>query len=170
MLQTQVFQSFTQRPSRGVLKFGAYLLFAGSSYGVYWHQSQKAVLDRRNAAVTRTIEEWKPKELNGPDLVQYPWARDDSLDKWEFQLVKMLGYFRVPKISHSRRRSGSSSSGSARARMATWCWPRSSLPRRPPTPIPSRRASAPRRSWSTWAGCPSSTRTTSSSAPSPLER
>lgn len=95
MLQTQVFQSFTQRPPKGLLKFGALAVTVGGGYGAYWHYNSSLQLQQRYNAIDQAITEWQPFALECANAVSYPWAQDDSLNEWEFRLVKMYGYFRV---------------------------------------------------------------------------
>ncbi|CAD8044894.1 unnamed protein product [Paramecium primaurelia] len=104
MLSTQVFNSFAQRQSNGIIKLLAYGVFFGGAYGCVWHQWKGGQQKQLYEKVENEITEWKPININGLNASRYPWAQ--NIRQWEYKLVKLYGYFRDERFFVRREREG----------------------------------------------------------------
>jgi len=52
------------------------------------------------------LAEFKPQAITGYDALHYPWYRHNAVDKWEYKLVKLQGYFKEERFFVRKARDG----------------------------------------------------------------
>lgn len=100
----------TLSPSQGNSKlysrFVIGSLTALCSYGFVWQYKKYQTSSERWARIYASLNKFEPITIEGEHARAYPWFMYRDLKSWEYQLVKMKGYFKDERFFVRRTRDG----------------------------------------------------------------
>lgn len=81
-------------------------LTALCGYGFVWQYRKYKSTSETWSKTMKSLNEFKPIEIEGQNALSYPWFYNRNLKDWEYKLVKMKGYFKDERFFIRRARDG----------------------------------------------------------------
>ena len=96
----------TAASNKRALSFFLGSFTALSAYGCAYQYKEYLESKARWDKIHDKLKEFTPTELKKNDAKNYPWYRNSNVDDWEFQLVKLIGYFKEERFFVRKQREG----------------------------------------------------------------